>query len=350
MSKYTIFTTPKEFKGHFGIIQYNAIKSWTLLEEKPDIIIIGDEYGMKEIANELNLIHIPEVKRSEYGTPIIADIFEKGQKYSRTNVCMYVNSDVIIAKSLTDTIERISSCSNEFLAVGKRWEAKIDFLIDYNENWDSKLIEGVQKHGFLERQGTLDYFIFTKNLWASIPAFAIGRTIWDNWLLGQAIKDKKHVFDVSEDVFFIHQQHDYSHAAGGSDEVWKGPEKQKNIMFAKGIFPIGILEFCPYKIKNGLVKSNIVELGYKDYDEFIVKSLCQRGKAFYDNTNYTEALQLFEASLLFDEKVPQQFLAIGLCYTRMYEKAKAIEYYKKEIEYFRSTESAVLAESFISQL
>ena len=39
----TIFSCPKPFRGHFGMIQRNAIRSWTLLKPTPDVILIGDE-------------------------------------------------------------------------------------------------------------------------------------------------------------------------------------------------------------------------------------------------------------------------------------------------------------------
>jgi len=41
----TLFALPKPFRGRNGIIQQNAIRSWTLLEPTPEIILFGDEFG-----------------------------------------------------------------------------------------------------------------------------------------------------------------------------------------------------------------------------------------------------------------------------------------------------------------
>ena len=42
----TIFATPKAFRGHFDIIQRNAISSWTKLGV--DVILMGDDAGGPE--------------------------------------------------------------------------------------------------------------------------------------------------------------------------------------------------------------------------------------------------------------------------------------------------------------
>ena len=40
----TIFTHTKPFKGHFGVIQYNAINSWRALSEDVEIMINWSHY------------------------------------------------------------------------------------------------------------------------------------------------------------------------------------------------------------------------------------------------------------------------------------------------------------------
>src|ERR1700687_5147464 len=41
----TIFSAPKAFDGHVGIIQENAIQSWLCLRPKPKIILFSNEVG-----------------------------------------------------------------------------------------------------------------------------------------------------------------------------------------------------------------------------------------------------------------------------------------------------------------
>ncbi|MFZ0637415.1 MAG: hypothetical protein WAM08_17985, partial [Candidatus Acidiferrales bacterium] len=64
----TLFAMPKPFEGHIGIIQRNAITSWTRLTPQPEIILFGDEAGVAEIAGELGLRHVAHVKRNEKNT------------------------------------------------------------------------------------------------------------------------------------------------------------------------------------------------------------------------------------------------------------------------------------------
>jgi len=61
----TFFTTAKPFTGHDGVIQRNALKSWTLATPDAEVILFGDEEGAAETARELGIKHVPEVRRLE---------------------------------------------------------------------------------------------------------------------------------------------------------------------------------------------------------------------------------------------------------------------------------------------
>ena len=62
----TIFSTPKPFTGLNKIIQWNAIKSWKNLGEDYEIILLGNDKGVKEICDELDLIHLHQVYQVVY--------------------------------------------------------------------------------------------------------------------------------------------------------------------------------------------------------------------------------------------------------------------------------------------
>ncbi len=47
-SPLTILAMPKPFRGHIGIIQRNAITSWTKLQPRPEILLFGTEEGAAE--------------------------------------------------------------------------------------------------------------------------------------------------------------------------------------------------------------------------------------------------------------------------------------------------------------
>jgi len=56
----TLFSTPKPFTDpHIAMIQKNAIQSWKQLGEEVEIVLVGEEMGVKEIARELKVRFIP---------------------------------------------------------------------------------------------------------------------------------------------------------------------------------------------------------------------------------------------------------------------------------------------------
>ena len=64
----TVFTLPKPFVGHIGMIQRNAIQSWTRLHPDIDILMFGSEQGTAEVAAEFGIRHFPDVEVNEYGS------------------------------------------------------------------------------------------------------------------------------------------------------------------------------------------------------------------------------------------------------------------------------------------
>ncbi len=69
---------PRTFDGHIGVIQRNAIASWTRIKPTPEVILFGTEPGTAEAAAEYRLRHIPAVKCNEWGTPLVSDLFAQG--------------------------------------------------------------------------------------------------------------------------------------------------------------------------------------------------------------------------------------------------------------------------------
>src|ERR1700741_1713280 len=114
----TIFTHTKAFKGHVGLIQRNAISQWTRLRPKPEILLFGDREGTPEIARELGLRHIPQVKRNEYGTALLSDLFEKAHTLASNNILCYVNADMILLGDFMGAVRRVASWRDRFLMVG----------------------------------------------------------------------------------------------------------------------------------------------------------------------------------------------------------------------------------------
>ena len=224
----TIFSCPKAFKGNIDIIQRNAIQSWRLLDPSLEIILFGNEKGTAEIAQTVKARHIPEITSTEYGTPLISDIFEKAQKMAKFEILCYINSDIIMIPDLLHAIDQIRQNFPFFLIVGRRWDMDINKKINFNSNWDNKLKECIHQKGKLHPNWGMDYFVFKKGSIDDIPPFAIGRPGWDNWMIFFARNHHIPVIDATTEVIAIHQNHDYYHVPQGDGQTYHGPESQQN--------------------------------------------------------------------------------------------------------------------------
>ena len=73
----TIFSIPKAFTANTETIQLNAVQSWTLLKPACQIVLCGNDPGVKEAANEFKVRHLPNIECNEYGTPLLNSAFEE---------------------------------------------------------------------------------------------------------------------------------------------------------------------------------------------------------------------------------------------------------------------------------
>ncbi len=211
----TLFATPKRFEGHIGVIQRNAMESWTRITPRPEVILFGHEPGTAEIAAEFGLRHVPEVKCNRWGTPLISDLFGQAEKLGSGQVVSYVNSDIILFDDFAKAVARVAAWSEHFLMVGRRTDLDIKAPIDFSGDWAMQLREQMRREGKLQIARSIDYFAFSRGLYASIPALAIGRFWWDNWLLWKARSLGAQVVDATRAARVIHQNHDYSHTTYG---------------------------------------------------------------------------------------------------------------------------------------
>lgn len=255
----TIFSTAKPFEGHSEIIQRNAIKSWTLLDPQPEIILFGNEPGVQEIAYELGLVHVPEIATNEYGTPLLNDMFEKAQRMARNDIVCYVNADIILMNDFMDAVDKVRDIP-EFLMVSRRWDVTIDSMLEFEKPaWQDTLRDFVNENGELRRPSAIDCFVFKGRLFDSIPPFAIGRLAWDNWLIFHAAKMKASLIDATEVVMLVHPNHDYSNPGGiSSEEFWELPEFKHNLELSGGVVFCWTVSDAKFLLtRNGLVRAGL---------------------------------------------------------------------------------------------
>ena len=251
----TIFAQPKAFKGHFGVIQRNAISQWARLSPKPEIILLGGEEGTAEIAEEFGVRYVREVHCNEFGTPMLDHLFEQARSHASNDILCYVNADILLLGDFMGAVKRVSAWRNRFLMVGRRTNLDLDvpaiYELPYNE---PRLRALVQNKGRLAAANAIDYFVFPRGLFASFPPFAIGRPWWDNWFLWQARASKAALVDASEVILAVHQNHDYSHLPKGQPNVMECEEATRNKNIAGNSFRT--IEDATYKLSANRITYN----------------------------------------------------------------------------------------------
>jgi hypothetical protein len=232
----TVFSIPKTFRGHIGVVQRNAILSWTKLHPEVEIILFGSDEGTAETARKFGLRHEPNVDRNEFGSMLVSSVFGKAQAMARYEAMCYVNCDIVLMQDFVEALTRVKEAHREFLMVGRRWDADITEPLKFEQSkWEDGVREFVSRHGKQRGPDWIDYFAFSRGMYgADTPPFAIGRTCWDNWLVWRALEAKKPVVDASEVVLAVHQNHDYSHHPQGVVGAWHGEEAERNAQLAGG--------------------------------------------------------------------------------------------------------------------
>ena len=232
----SIFAFPKPFHGHIGIIQRNAIHSWKQLRPQCEIVLFGNEEGTADVAKEFHLCHVPDIARNEFGTPLLSDVFEKGGKLATYTIHCYVNCDIILPRELMSAVIQVSAWRARFLLVGQCWGLDVRKPIAFDQaTWAEDLRGLVSEQGVLRGLAAIDYFVFPRGLYQALPPFALGRAKFDNWLVWRARNLRAPVVDATNVVFAVHQNHDYSHVAGGQDYTIYGQEAMQNLEYAGGV-------------------------------------------------------------------------------------------------------------------
>lgn len=263
----TIFGIPKPFEGHFGVIQRNAIQSWTRLQPKCQILLFGDEKGTAEIATEFGIQHIPTIGRNEYGTPLLNSIFSRAEKEAMQPTLCFVNSDIIIMDDFLPAIQRVLAERERFLLIGQRRTLAVTDLLPFEDGWETRLRSRAQSEGHLDNNTAIDYFVFRPGIWGEIPPFAIGRPAYDNWLVYQANhRPGVSVVDLTEVVTVVHQDHSRAHPAG-VEGLRQGPEGQRNLALAGGYTRGHTIWDAKFKLTTGGLKRR--RSSYAIYRQFV---------------------------------------------------------------------------------
>ena len=248
MKLLTIFSAPKPFtQPHIAQIQRNAFRSWIALGDEVEIVLLGDEIGLAETAKELGVIHLPEVECNSVGTPLVSSMFTLARQENDLPLLACINADILLMPDFLSTANLVQNLAEHFLVVGQRYDLDVQDDMNFASDWAEILRERIRISGRLHPPAGSDYFLFPRNCYKEIPAFAIGRAGWDNWMIFHGRQQGWPVIDVTAMVTIAHQNHDYSHLPGGQTH-YRLPETFENIRLAGGKRTIFHLEDASHRL------------------------------------------------------------------------------------------------------
>jgi len=230
---FTLFSIPKAFEGHIGTIQRNALASWRGLHPSLQIILLGNEIGVKQAAEDFGAHHEAEIRTNGFGTPLVSDAFARATQLSRYDIVMFTNADMLFDQTLPRAVLNLERY-DRFILSGQRCDLDVtnDLSTLPPEGW-AALFASSGKNGHLHGPSAMDYFVFPKHLPIGMPDFAIGRVGWDAWVIWKCRRDRIPVVDATGSVTAIHQNHSYASLRLGYQH-WRGPERDLNLKMAGG--------------------------------------------------------------------------------------------------------------------
>lgn len=229
----TLFSIPKPFYGQVALIQRNAIQSWVRLHPTCEVVLCGDDCGIKECADEFRVRYLPKIARNDFDTPLVNSAFEQVARTARNSLLCYVNADIILLGSFMPAVQSIPF--RNFLMVGQRSDLDVSERIHYEANgWEDHLKKLVVDSGSLHPPTGIDYFVFPREMRWSMPPFTVGRPAWDNWVVYQARTLGIPVIDATRVTTVVHQNHEYGHVKQATDNTTEGPEALANRKLAGG--------------------------------------------------------------------------------------------------------------------
>jgi len=264
MTLLTIFTVPKSFLGnpHIRMIQRNTAQNLANLGSDVDPILIGDDDGVAETAQEFGIRHIPNIERNPQGTPLVSSAFQLARENSSSPLLACINADNLLLPDFVDTARSVANQAEKFLLVGQRYELDITEPLEFGAGWPDHIRGEIEKRAKPLGPSAVEYMIFPRDCLKDIPPFAFGRSGWDNWIAYKARRDHLPMIDATGSIVLGHQNHDYSHLPG-NEPPYKLPESLNNVRMSGGpraMFGIGD---ATHVFTNGQVKR--YPMGWKKF-------------------------------------------------------------------------------------
>jgi hypothetical protein len=223
------------------------------LGDEVEIILIGEEEGVAEAARMNKIRFFPDVKRNSFGTPLISSMFSVARQNSTSPFLCIINTDVMLLPDCLTALKKVAEQFDEFVMAGQRWDLEVNKQLEYHSRFYDDLQQKVNSSARRHPPMGSDYFIFPRKCYLDVPDFAIGRAGWDNWMMFKSRFEGWPLIDASSDLTVIHQDHDYSHLAGGQPH-YRLPETKQNVALAGGDCTIFTLPDATHQLSNQVIR------------------------------------------------------------------------------------------------
>lgn len=219
----TIFTTTKPMEGRNKINQANAIGSWLVMPQGPQVIVFAEEKE-RHIFEEMGALVITSHRCNDRGTPFLDSMFTLAEANAQYPYLMYNNADVMLFSGIFKATRMAAEYKSEFLIIGQctdiEWQSKMDFS---NPMWEIGLRDYAARTGVLAAPTGKDYFIFARPFRVKMAPLVVGRLAWDTWLVREAHRVRLPLMDATSIILALHIEHDFDHLPGGLEEYAMGP-------------------------------------------------------------------------------------------------------------------------------
>ena len=217
----TFFTVVRPFVGEFAQLQRLAIQSWLSAVPGCQVVVIGDREGAAEACAELGVEHAPLVAVNAQGTELVNDVFRVGEERARHELLCEISADIVLGGDFLGALRAIAPVAQPFM-IGQRWDVEPG-TVD-------------PARATLHPPCGIDYFVYRRGTLGEIPPFAVGRTVYDNWLVWAACERwGLLVIDATAAVTAVHVNHSHPEH-GNKAAMLKSAEKHENtrLMWASG--------------------------------------------------------------------------------------------------------------------
>ena len=240
-SSITFFSIPKAFVGHTGVIQTNAIRSWSRIPGA-EVILFGDEPGVAETSAALGVRHEATVERNALGTPLISDAFARASRVATREVLAYVNADIMFTSDIVAGVTAVRrSAGRSWLMVGRRHDIDIVDDVDVITEGEDAFRRRVLARATLHGPSGIDYVVFPRDLAIPWPPMAVGRPGWDSWLMYSMRAAGVALIDASAAILAIHQNHPPAYSS-------TGVEARHNRLAGGGFYRMGTMRDANWRL------------------------------------------------------------------------------------------------------